>query len=58
MYWGLGWSYGIPGVDATLVSVLDEWECLVFIQHPVLPFVGAVGHGSQDDFGDLETGLP
>lgn len=51
-------TYGVPGVDAAVVGVFDERECLVFIQYPGLPVLRAVGHGAEDNFGDLEAGFP
>lgn len=49
--------YRVPGVDAALVSVLNQRESLVFIQDPVLPVLGTVGHGSKNDLGDFEAGF-
>jgi hypothetical protein len=45
----------IPSVDATLVGVLNQRKSFILIQNPVLPFLGTVGHGAQDNLGDLET---
>lgn len=47
----------VPGVDAAVVSVFDEWERSGFVQHPVLPGGGAVGHAAEDYFGDFEAGF-
>jgi len=58
--WFLLWrgrTYSSPGVDAAVVGVLDEREGLVFVQYPGLPVRSAVGHGTEDDLGDLKTGL-
>lgn len=48
-------TYSIPGVDTTLVGVLNQRKRLVLVENPVLPVLGTVGHGTQDDLGDLET---
>lgn len=48
---------GIPRVDPPLVRVLEQRQGLVLVEHPLLPLPGAVGHGAQDDLGDLEAGL-
>lgn len=37
--------------------MLQQRQGLLLIQHPLLPGRGAVGHGAQDDLGDLEPGL-
>ena len=34
--------------------MLQEGQALLFIEDPVLPLAGAVGHCPQDDLGDLE----
>lgn len=53
--WGI--AYRIPGVDAALIGMFDQREGFILVQDPVLPFPGAVGHGAQNDLGDLETGV-
>lgn len=35
--------------------MLDQRESFVLVQHPVLPVLCTVGHGSKDDLGDLEA---
>ena len=55
--WAGGSTYRIPGVDTTLVSVLDQRKGFFLVQNPVLPLLGTVGHGTQDDLGDLEAGV-
>lgn len=50
-------AYSVPGVDAALVGMFDQRERFILVQNPILPFPGAVGHGAQDDLGDLETGV-
>jgi len=47
----------VPCVQSDFVCVLEQWKRLFFIEHPLLPVTAAVRHGSEDDLGDLETGL-
>lgn len=35
--------------------MLNQRESFILVQNPVLPFLGTVGHGTQDNLGDLET---
>lgn len=35
--------------------MLNQRECFVLVQYPVLPFLCTVGHGPKDDLGDLEA---
>jgi hypothetical protein len=48
-------TYSIPSVDTALVGVLNQGKSFILVENPVLPVLGAVGHGTQDDLGDLET---
>lgn len=48
-------THRIPGVDAPLVSVLNNVQRLLLIQDPALPLLATKAHGAQDDLGDLQA---
>jgi hypothetical protein len=37
--------------------MLEDGQSSVLVQDPRLPLVGAEAHSTQDDLGDLQTGL-
>ena len=39
----------VEKVDATFQRLLDKWTSLSFLQHPIPPAFGAIGHGAQAD---------
>ena len=47
---------GVEEVDAGLDGAAVEGAGLVFVEDPVAPFAGAVGHGAEADAGDFEAG--
>lgn len=47
--------YGVPGIQANFVGVFEEWQRLLFIENPFLPFLRTVRHCPQDHFRDLEA---
>lgn len=48
-------THRVPGVDTLLVGMLDQRQGFLFIQDPVLPLLATIGHGTQDDLGDLQA---
>lgn len=38
--------YRVPGVDTQLVGVLDKGQRFLLIEDPILPFLGAIAHGT------------
>lgn len=38
--------------------MLNQRQCFILIQNPVLPLAAAVGHGAQNDLGDLQARVP
>ena len=48
-------AYSIPRINTTLIRMFQQRQRLVFIQDPWLPFIGSIGHGTENDFGDLEA---
>ena len=47
---------GVPGGEGDVVGVFKEGEGMSFLEDPFLPGGGAVGHGTEDYFGDFEAG--
>jgi hypothetical protein len=51
------WTYGIPGIDTNIICVLQERKSLCLVQNPGLPFSATVAHSTQNNLGDLKSGL-
>lgn len=47
----------IPGIKASVVSCLQQWQRFLLIQHPTLPVWRAEAHGSEYGDGDPQTAL-
>ena len=41
-------AYRVPCVESTIVCSLEQWQCLVLLDHPWLPRWVAKAHASKD----------
>lgn len=48
-------DYCIPCINPLAIRILDKWQRLLLAQDPGLPVRCAVGHASEDDFGDFQA---
>src|SRR5258706_5293252 len=47
----------VKEIDASLERALEEWKTVLHVENPVAPFWRTVGHRSQADPRNLETGF-
>ena len=48
---------GVPGVEATIVSCFEKWQCFFFVDNPRLPRWVAEAHGAEDRDGDTQAAV-